>query len=379
LTMGKARPAAPVYAVELAGGDRIVVRGDRLAPQATRPQFVIAAGPGEVRPGLINAHDHLFRNHFPRLGTPPYRNAYDWGRDLHARFGEAIARARALDRRSALLFGALKNLLGAVTSVVHHDPWHPILERGFPLRVVRLRVAHSLGFEQDLVKAVAGDEVTRSRPLSLHVAEGTDGVAGAEVEELERRGLLERDLLAVHAIAVSPEDTQRLRRAGAAVIWCPTSNQFLFGRTIAKQLVDSGVDILLGSDSLLTAEGTLLDELRAARATGLLSEAALLGAVGATAAQRLGLPDPALVPGGPADFVVLRSPLLEARPRDVALVVVGGRPRLGDLAFGELFVRCRVPAEPIVVGGVPKLVVRPLGRVAEACIRLTPAAGRILA
>lgn len=372
------RKPRSAYAVEVASGERVVVRGSWLAPLGTQPEFVIAAGPGELRPGLINAHDHLFLNHFPRLGTPPYPNAYEWGRDLHARFGEAIARAQCLDRLTAFLFGALKNLLGAVTSVVHHDPWHPILDDGFPLRAVRVRVAHSLGFERDLEAAVAGDERSRSLPLSMHVAEGTDAVAAAEIEALARHGLLGGDFLAVHAVGIRPEDIPAFRRAGAAVIWCPTSNHFLFGRTVSPALLGSGVDVLLGTDSLLTADGTMLDELRAARRSGLLSDAALLDAVGATAARRLGIPAPALVPGRPADFVVLRAPLWEARPRDVALVVVDGLPRLGDVAFAELFARCRVPAEPLWVGGLPKLVVRPLATAAAQCLRLTPEVGRIL-
>lgn len=373
-----ARRRRSVYAVEVATGERVVVRGSRLAPLGTQPEFVIAAGPGELRPGLINAHDHLFLNHFPRLGTPPYHNAYEWGRDLHARFGEAIARAQCVDRLTAFLFGALKNLLGAVTSVVHHDPWHSILDDGFPLRAVRVRVAHSLGFERDLEAAVAGDEHSRSRPLSMHVAEGTDAVAAAEIEALAQRGLLRDDLLAVHAVGLRPADARRLRRAGAAVIWCPTSNHFLFHRTVPPALLEAGVDVLLGTDSLLTADGTMLDELRAARHTGLVSDAALLDAVGVTAARRLRLPEPVLLPGQPADFVVLRVPVFEAQPRDVALVVVDGLPRLGDAAFADLFARCQVPVEPLAVGGVPKLVVRPLATVAEQCLRVTPDVGRIL-
>ena len=50
---------------------------------------------GEVRPGLINAHEHLHRNHYGRLGAPPYPNAYAWGRDIHARAAAEIAAGRA--------------------------------------------------------------------------------------------------------------------------------------------------------------------------------------------------------------------------------------------------------------------------------------------
>src|SRR5579862_6256923 len=80
---------------------------------------------GEVRPGLINAHDHLHRNHYGRLGTPPYANARDWAADIQVRNAAEIAQGRRLERRTALLTGAWKNLLAGVTHVVHHDPWNP--------------------------------------------------------------------------------------------------------------------------------------------------------------------------------------------------------------------------------------------------------------
>ena len=36
-----------------------------------------------VLPGLINAHDHLEFNLFPRLGRGPYPNAGEWARDVY--------------------------------------------------------------------------------------------------------------------------------------------------------------------------------------------------------------------------------------------------------------------------------------------------------
>ena len=36
-----------------------------------------------VLPGLINAHDHLEFNLFPRLGSGPYANAGEWARDIY--------------------------------------------------------------------------------------------------------------------------------------------------------------------------------------------------------------------------------------------------------------------------------------------------------
>ena len=40
-------------------------------------------------------------------------------------------------------------------------------------------------------------------PFCLHVAEGVDAVAAGEVGELERRGLLNQWLLAVHGVGIS--------------------------------------------------------------------------------------------------------------------------------------------------------------------------------
>ncbi|WBY08737.1 hypothetical protein PIB19_04660 [Sphingomonas sp. 7/4-4] len=51
---------------------------------------------GQVRPGLINAHDHLHRNHYGRLGEPPYPDAYAWAQDIQLRHADLIAERRAL-------------------------------------------------------------------------------------------------------------------------------------------------------------------------------------------------------------------------------------------------------------------------------------------
>lgn len=360
--------------LESARGTAVGIRGGLIVPADGDFDLAVELGAGELRPGLINAHDHLHRNHYPRLGSPPYPDAYAWGLDIHQRCSADIDRGRALDRRHALLFGALKNLLGAATTVVHHDAWESAFDEGFPVRVPRVRSLHSLRFEP----RPEGSAPRGDAPLCIHLAEGTNAEAAAEVRELDRRGLLGPGLLAVHAVGVDDDGIERLAAAGAAVVWCPTSNLFLLGRTAAAALLRSGIDVLLGSDSLLTADGTLLEELRAARALGILEDARLEAAVGAAAARRLGLPAPSMAPGAPADLVHVRRPLLEAGPADVALVVVGGLPRLADACHAELFERAGVPAERLIVRGVEKLVAAPMGRIAERVVAEWPQSGRIL-
>ena len=287
-------------------------------------EIVIDAPDAEVRPGLINAHDHLHRNHYGRLGEPPYLNARRWAEDIQSRYAARIAEGRRRPRREVLLAGAWKNLFAGVTTVVHHDAWEAEFNRHFPLRVVAVGNADSVADLSGL------DGIDRCAPYCLHVAEGTDATAADEIRAIEARGLLTSRLIAVHGVGLDREGVDSFLASGAALVWCPTSNMFLFGRTAPRELLQSGVDVLLGSDSLLTGSGDLLDEIRFARADGSLSDARLEEAVGLTPARRLGLPTPSLEVGSAADLVLLTRPLLEARAEHVALVMVEGAPRIAS-------------------------------------------------
>jgi cytosine/adenosine deaminase-related metal-dependent hydrolase len=302
----------------------------------------------DVVPGLINAHDHLHRNHYGRLGRPPYSNAYAWAADIQARDAEAIAEGRGRPRREALLEGAWKNLFCGVTTVVHHDPWEPDFEEGFPLKVARVPSADSLGMTADL------ETISDEHPYCLHLAEGADACAAAEVDALADLGLLGPGLVAVHGVGMDADAVRRFRASGAALVWCPSSNRFLFGRTAPEALLAEGVDVMLGSDSRLTGDGDLLDEIRCARALALLDDGRLGEAVGSTAARRLGLDEPSLEIGAPADLIVTSRPVLEASAEDVLLVLVGGEPRVAHptlAALLEPFAGCSCRR---TVGGVAR-------------------------
>lgn len=298
-----------------AANTTIAVEGGHIAAPSGSFDLVVRAPKGEVRPGLINAHEHLHRNHYGRLGAPPYSNAYEWARDIQSRYRTQIAHGREMPRRDALLFGAWKNLISGVTHVCHHDVWEPDFETGFPLNVVRLPSADSLGMAPALPPPPQG-------LFAMHVAEGIDAAAAEEVRELDRRGFLTPDFLAVHAVGADEDGVNALRRSGCAVIWCPSSNRFLFGRTAPSGLLAEGTDVLLGTDSLLTGDGTILDEIRVARRD--MSDARILDAVGPAAARRLGMTQPPLTVGALADIVVSRNPILATRVEDIMLVMANG-------------------------------------------------------
>jgi cytosine/adenosine deaminase-related metal-dependent hydrolase len=299
----------------------VAIENESIVAEGGSFDVVIDCPDADVRPGLINAHDHLHRNHYGRLGAGHYRNAYRWAEDIHLRFSRRIAKGRRVPRRTALLAGAWKNLFAGVTTVVHHDTWEADFDRNFPIRVARVESADSLGMSERIDPPASG-------PFCVHVAEGIDDVAASEVSSLDDRGLLTDGLVAVHGVGIDATDVQRFARSGAALVWCPTSNDFLFGRTASHELLESGCDVLLGSDSRLTGEGDLLDEIQFARSFRILDDKRLEHAVGRTPARRFGLSDPSLEPGSKADLILVEGRLVEARSNDVALTVVEGVPRV---------------------------------------------------
>jgi len=327
----------------------IACEGDRLCAPEGCFDLVLDCHEADVRPGLINCHEHLHRNHYGRLGKPPYRNAAQWAHDIQRRHRRRIATGRKLPRRAAYLAGAWKNLFAGVTSVVHHDAWDDDLARDLPLRVVRVANDDSVALTPNL-----GATRKKGSPYALHLAEGIDEQAAREVDTIALAGLLDRHLLAVHAVGPGEDGLERLRRSGAALVWCPSSNCYLFGRTAPESLFAGGNDVLLGSDSLLTGAGNLLDEIGFARRTGMLDDERLESAVGTSAARRLGLPTPTLEPGAPADFVLLTAPLLEASARHVWLVVCGGAPRVAASEAARQIEAAGIAGTPVTVGGVTR-------------------------
>ena len=97
-------------------------------------------------------------------------------------------------------------------------------------------------------------------------------------------------------------------RAGAGLVWCPSSNQFLFDRTADVRQFDDADRLALGSDSRLSGEGDLLDELQVAHETRQLSAEGLVRTVTTGAARLLRLPDSGrLSVGAPADLTIIRG------------------------------------------------------------------------
>lgn len=372
LTFVNARIVVPggrlARTIRIDGG---LVDGLDVAPD--KGDEIIDLGGSFVLPGLVNAHDHLELNSQPRLKwRERYDNASEWFADFQPRFDSdpALAVTRSATLEDRVWVGGLKNLLSGVTTVCHHNPMHRPLRKRFPVRVVsRFGYSHSLHIDGDRV-ADSHRQTPRDWPWMVHAGEGLDAAARAELEMFERLGCLSANTVFIHGIAFSRHAADRVLEAGAGLVWCPSSNQFLFNTTADVRVFDDADRLALGSDSRLSGEGDLLDELKAAHATRQLSAEGLSRTVTTGAARLLRLPYAGrLAAGAPADLIVLRAieacpfeSLVAASRTDIRLTMVDGKPCVAEPALRPLFDAARVAAMPASVDGSPRIVARWIGR-----------------
>ncbi|MGE0811906.1 MAG: amidohydrolase family protein [Vicinamibacterales bacterium] len=358
-------------------------RVDGLGVAPDRSDAVVDLQGAVVLPGLVNAHDHLELNTLPRLKwRDRHENVRQWIADFQPRFAtDPHLRALGPDTLDARVWvGGLKNLLAGVTTVCHHNPLHPVLRRRFPIRVVRrFTFSHSLQIDGDaLVRA--HHATPPDRPWVVHAGEGVDADAHGEIPRLHRLGCLDRRTVVVHGVAACRATAQLMIEAGAGLVWCPSSNDWLFGTTADVRPFDDADRLALGSDSRLSGAGDLLDELRAAFATRQVSAVGLTRLVTSGAAALLRLPEAGrLAPGAPADLVVLGGSdgdpydvVVGASRGDVRLTMIGGLPAVAEPGLREVFDATRTPALEARLDGAPRIVAEWIGRRARALGAVEP-------
>lgn len=323
-------------------------------------------------PGLINAHDHLEFGLYPNLGKGPYASSQEWANDIQQCQSATIAAHRSVPKDVCLWWGAIRNLLCGVTTVCHHNPLHPaLLTEQFPLRVIHhFGWAHSLAMDEQA--EVRFRETPDDQPFVIHACEGLDETSRQEIFQLDRAGMLDGRTILVHGLALDAGGIDLLNRRHASLVWCPSSNRFLFGQTHTRDAIASVEQLLLGSDSPLTAAGDLLDEIRIAHQEVGIPVADLYRVVFKRAAAALRLQDGEgkICPGAAADLIAVRdtglSPaetLANLTAGDVELVVVRGRVQVASEAIAlRLSPDLTAGLQPLQIGHELRWIRAPLGR-----------------
>ena len=321
--------------------ERLVIdtrRGRILSPNtASRAHQKVDASDLWLYPGLINAHDHLEINHYPRTKWREiYTNASQWAADMQPHLQQdPYASLSQLPLQERCLYGGFKNLFSGVTTVAHHNPLHkPLKDKHFPVRVLRnYSWAHSfyVASREDIKNA---HRKAQRRVFMVHLAEGTDEAAKGELTKLDELGCLTDRTLLIHGVGIQAEVQQLAIEKSRGLVWCPSTNAYLLGQTAEVQGWYTAGKLALGSDSHLTAAGDLLDELRAAYDTGQLTAEALFHCVTDNAARLLGLDDVGdLVSGMWADILAVKKggdddpylALIRAKREDIAWVMRDGQ------------------------------------------------------
>jgi cytosine/adenosine deaminase-related metal-dependent hydrolase len=202
-----------------------------------------------------------------------------------------------------------------------------------------------------LMRAIAA--WSKGKPLSIHLGESaqevqflTDGTgewralleslgvwnpawtppACGPVEYLDRLGMVDRHLLAVHGVTFTDAELSRLAAAGSTVVACPRSNRWTgAGVPPLERFFASGVRVAVGTDSLASVEDlNLFAEVaevrrlaRSVPASRILESATLAGAQALAFASELG----SIEPGKRAQLLAVRVP---AGVADVEEYLVNG-------------------------------------------------------
>jgi cytosine/adenosine deaminase-related metal-dependent hydrolase len=249
-----------------------------------------------------------------------------------------------------------------------------LLRQRFPVRVVR-RFGYSHSLQID---GPAAAEVYRRTPAEwpwvIHAAEGVDVEASHEIETLAALECLSAKTVLVHGVGISDTQRARLVERGTSLVWCPSSNDFLFGRTADVGAFARAGRLALGTDSRLSGAGDLFDELRAALATGQLDTTALVRAITINAARVFRLPSAGrLVAGLPADLTVLQAragdpaaAIAMSRRGNVRLTMIDGEPLVGEPALAAVFTARRTAVTRVSVDGEMRLMAAWIARRASA-------------
>ncbi len=291
-----------------------------------------------ILPGLINAHEHLEFSLFPRLGKGPYQSAADWARDIYHPSESPVREHLSIPLSVRLRWGAVKNLLSGVTTVCEHNPYRErIFSQNFGVQVPRqYGWAHSLDFAPDLQEQY--QQTPPNWPFVIHLGEATKRNSSREIQQLDAIGALNHRTVLVHAVALGTQGLRLVSKRGGSIVWCPSSNFFILGQTLANAVHKSGVNMALGTDSALSGKGNLLDEIRFANARCRVRGERLYEMVTRNPARIMKLNEGqgTLREGGWADLLVIRgaavrtpaSALLHLRTGEMEMVFVRGEVKL---------------------------------------------------
>jgi cytosine/adenosine deaminase-related metal-dependent hydrolase len=328
------------------------------------PETFLVYTDGIIAPGLIDLHNHLTWNIFPRWKpNKEYGNRYDWQQTpIYGLLMDAPHQALVDEglECAAERYAEVKAITEGETSVGGGDnaPCSHGLARNLDgdseLGSSAPRVIYNVFPLQMTEQQIAAAKQTLSAggALLIHLAEGAPNNASAarEFPMLEGRGLLLPGVSLIHAVGLSPDNFSAMHDAGVGFIWSPRSNIELYGDTARVAAAKKyQVVTALAPDWSPTGSDGLLEELKYAAAWNLsqnhplFDDHELVNMATENPAKLVHLDKTLgrIAPGYAADLLVLRPhgkqigkdawwSMVHSSPKDVALVMIGGSAVYGD-------------------------------------------------
>jgi 5-methylthioadenosine/S-adenosylhomocysteine deaminase len=377
-------PDAVVY---VEAGSIAAVRQPAAAPPDGFEQIAPVAVRGTIYPGLVDLHNHLPYDVLPLWQVPKrYDNRGQWGsgNQVYRRLVTGPMAALGGDPQlmpAVVRYVECKALAGGVTTSQGIALFSNAGARRFYRGLVRNvedtddpRLPEVATRIADVVAADAERFLgrLRTRKLLLHLAEGVDESARRHFLALQYapgKWAINENLIGIHCAALQRPDFDVLAAHGGSMVWSPLSNLLLYGGTADVAAARAaGVRISVGSDWSPSGSKNLLDELKAARlasdrAGGVFTDRELVAMVTRVPASMLGWEAAlgSIEAGRYADLLVVSgragdpyTDLVDARDRDIRLVVVAGRPRYGVPSLMSALVVAA--GERLRLGGLDRVV-----------------------
>jgi 5-methylthioadenosine/S-adenosylhomocysteine deaminase len=197
---------------------------------------------GIIAPGLIDLHNHLTWNVFPRWHpNQEFGSRYDWQKKQiyqtmlespHASMVsdglecemERYAEVKAVSEGETSAVGSLADACsqGLAHNLDTEDEFQ-VRYNVFPLRMTDSETA---SVRQRL-------QNHQLHAFLIHLCEGshTDASSAHEFAVLKERGLLLPGVALIHGVALQPENFAEMAAHGVSLIWSPRSNLELYGNT----------------------------------------------------------------------------------------------------------------------------------------------------
>jgi cytosine/adenosine deaminase-related metal-dependent hydrolase len=312
------------------------IRGTKITNDFTK-DIVIDFNEALVFPGLINSHDHLEFNLFPKLGNRIYEDYVQWGEDIHIRNRDVIEAVKTIPYEIRFRWGLYKNLLNGFTTVAHHGNGMIYNYSGFPNIITDYNYLHSVRLEKCWKAKL--NLTFNEKPFVIHIGEGTNNKSIDEIQSFLNWNIVPRRIIGVHGIRLNKKTCKKFE----ALVWCPDSNLFLYNRTADIAAIKYETKILFGSDSALSSDWNLWNHLRLARSLDCLNDIELYESITGTGAEvwrnkSLG----SLNENNLADIIVAKrnhdnpwNAFYNTNSKDILLIIKSGRIILLDREFEE--------------------------------------------